>query len=63
MINRLRGFLKLGIFTKRMPRVGIPVKIRKIAAGDGDPYPMTGFENMAGIHQSLADGEFIDFSR
>ena len=63
VINRLRGFHKFGIFPKRMPSVGIPVKMREIAAGDGDPYPMTGFENMAGIHQSLADCELINLSR
>jgi len=37
--------------------------MREIAAGDGYPYPMTGFENMAGVHQVLADSELINFPR
>jgi len=60
VINRLHGFHEFGIFAKRVAGVEIPVYIREIAAGDGHPYPMTGFKNMTGVHQ--ADSEFIYFS-
>jgi len=60
VVNRLGGSDKFSIFTKRVAGVGIPVDIREIAAGDGHPYPMTGFKNMTGVHQ--ADSEFIYFS-
>ena len=53
---------KFDIFAKRMTSVGIPVKIREKAAGDRYPYPMTGFEYMAGIQHILADSELINFS-
>jgi acetyl-CoA synthetase len=35
MINRLSGSYEFGIFTKRMPGVGIAANIREIAASDG----------------------------
>ena len=61
MIDFLLRSNDLLVFSERMARIGIPVYMREIAAGDSNPYPVAFLEDLAGIHQ--ADMELIDFPR
>lgn len=61
MINGLSSRNEPGILAERGTGVGIPVNIGKSAAGDGNPDPVTDFENMACDHQ--VDAEFINLAR
>jgi hypothetical protein len=61
MIDGLSGGDESGILAERSPGVGIPVDIGKGAARDGDPDPVTDFENMTRVHQ--VDLELINLAR
>ncbi len=49
------------IFSEGMPGVGVSVDDREITAGDGNPYPVPLFEDMACEHQ--VNMKLIDLAR
>ncbi len=61
MVNRLMGRLDRRARTKRLSRIGVAIKLRKVAAGDINPNAVTLLESDAGANQ--VDFKFVNGSR